>query len=321
VACRGCLTPLVGREAKSGRSRFYCNSTCRRFVSNSPNDFRKLRPTGRRCANEHCGKSINDRDIRAKYCSTRCNYVANGACLPGPLPERRCALPACDAVFQPKYRNQQCCCEKHGKRWCNLRNKDAYNKTSVPCAVCYSPVFVWAGRDKRAKFCSDDCKGKYGKQLVHVGSPAPRCDIPTQHPARTQRYTPKFWWTLVVCGRCAWCSGTFTGLAASASTAPKYCSSRCQKGAGKAKRGRFQIPDTVRRAIYERDHSTCQLCFKLVDLSLDTNDMWGATLDHIECQSWTDDPDHSPGNLRLAHRWCNSKRNDERFVTAAELAA
>jgi len=73
------------------------------------------------------------------------------------------------------------------------------------------------------------------------------------------------------------------------------------------------VPPKVRRAIYERDGWMCQLCDDPVDPDLGQSDLWGPTLDHIVCQSWGEEPDHSPGNLRLAHRWCNSVRGDERF--------
>lgn len=47
-----------------------------------------------------------------------------------------------------------------------------------------------------------------------------------------------------------------------------------------------------------------------VDPGLHWQDDWAASLDHIVPQSATDAPDHSPANLRLAHRWCNLVRGD-----------
>ncbi len=79
----------------------------------------------------------------------------------------------------------------------------------------------------------------------------------------------------------------------------------------------------IRVDIYERDEWTCQLCFEPVDrdlMTLDPSNVWAPTLDHIVCQSWTSEPDHSPENLRLAHRWCNSVRSDESTYTASHLS-
>lgn len=75
-------------------------------------------------------------------------------------------------------------------------------------------------------------------------------------------------------------------------------------------RRQFKVPPDLRLAIYERDGWTCQLCGDPVDPDLPSTDRWSATLDHIECQSWVLVPDHSPRNLRLAHRVCNARRGD-----------
>lgn len=120
-----------------------------------------------------------------------------------------------------------------------------------------------------------------------------------------------------VCGRCAWCESSF--LTKYAGTV--YCTSRCMEAAKAERRGKFSIRPQVRLAIYKRDGWVCQLCFGPVQPGLPPSDSWAATLDHIECVSWTLIPDHSPANLRLAHRWCNSVRGDERGYTAADLAA
>lgn len=73
------------------------------------------------------------------------------------------------------------------------------------------------------------------------------------------------------------------------------------------------ISTKSRLAIYERDDWTCQLCFEPVDRDAHYQDAWSPTLDHIEPQSSSLLPDHSPGNLRTAHRWCNSVRGDGRW--------
>lgn len=73
---------------------------------------------------------------------------------------------------------------------------------------------------------------------------------------------------------------------------------------------RFNLDRAARLAIYERDNWVCQLCAKPVDATLHYSHRMAATLDHIECQSWTLIPDHSPSNLRLAHRGCNARRGN-----------
>lgn len=74
---------------------------------------------------------------------------------------------------------------------------------------------------------------------------------------------------------------------------------------------RWWINPLQRNAIYVRDNWVCQICRKPVGKTLDhATDPMGATLDHITPQSWADEPDHSPSNLRLAHRVCNSARGN-----------
>lgn len=92
-----------------------------------------------------------------------------------------------------------------------------------------------------------------------------------------------------------------------------------RRAAAEARRpgSRAYIPPSVRQAIYERDGWVCQLCLDPVDRA-DLTGLWAASLDHIIpfSQGGTDEPE----NLRLAHRWCNSVRGDERCWTAADLA-
>lgn len=68
------------------------------------------------------------------------------------------------------------------------------------------------------------------------------------------------------------------------------------------------IRPSDRQAIYERDRWTCQLCGDPVDATLPPLHRFAATLDHIVPRSAAPEPDHSPENLRLAHRSCNSRR-------------
>jgi 5-methylcytosine-specific restriction endonuclease McrA len=148
--------------------------------------------------------------------------------------------------------------------------------------------------------------------LVHVG-PRSYCEVPPSHPARRAVNAKR----RVFCsGPCAWCGEVFTIVDQISS---RYCGKRCAKAAGKARRGRFVISANVRAAIYQRDGWVCQLCNEPVDPLLPISHAWAATLDHIVCRSWTDAPDDSPSNLRLAHRWCNSVRSDERYYTVDVL--
>lgn len=117
---------------------------------------------------------------------------------------------------------------------------------------------------------------------------------------------------------CPWCETTFVARM----DHQVHCSRDCGKQRDKHKSGKFWISDNVRYSIYSRDRWLCQLCMEPVDPSLaGTWDDWAPSLDHVVCRSWTEQPDNSPGNLRLAHRWCNSVRGNESYHTLDVLTA
>lgn len=181
-----------------------------------------------------------------------------------------------------------------------------------------------ASTRKHARFCSAECARHADRQarlpVLHP-APDPLTWLPAKHPALRRVKPAGTWWTMFVSGPCAWCDEPFTAVAASADSAPRYCSKTCSSAAGKYRHGkRFLIAPRKRLAIYERDGWVCQLCLEAVDPSLPPSDVWAATLDHIVCRSWGE-PDDSPENLRLAHRWCNSVRGDESRYTVDDLRA
>lgn len=112
-------------------------------------------------------------------------------------------------------------------------------------------------------------------------------------------------WSFVQ-GVCAHCGEWFTRRG----QASPYCSSSCRR---KDSPSGAWITQSDRRAIYERDNWMCQLCGDPIDRNVGHLDDWAPTLDHIECRSWALIPDHSPNNLRTAHRWCNAIRGNETY--------
>lgn len=70
------------------------------------------------------------------------------------------------------------------------------------------------------------------------------------------------------------------------------------------------IAPKIRHQLYERDNWTCQLCQEPIDREAHWNDNYAPSLDHIVPQSHMLIPDHTPSNLRTAHRVCNSRRGD-----------
>ena len=86
---------------------------------------------------------------------------------------------------------------------------------------------------------------------------------------------------------------------------PKWCDD-CRKKS----RTRDWIPRST-RAGYGECAWVCWLCEESVDPSLSgTGSEWRASLDHVVPRSKGGSND--PANLKLAHVWCNTMRNDDR---------
>ena len=196
----------------------------------------------------------------------------------------------------------------HGYGHGRERNPDE-GKRDRTCTQC-GEVFFGFGE----LFCSRACFARSNRLVQTTGLvPAP----PRVRPSWSGSSVSRGW--TFVSGPCAWCGVSFTIAHQKTS---RYCSVKCSRAAARAQRGRFSVPPYVRLSIYERDEWTCQLCGDPVDRSGSPFGPWAPSLDHIECQSWVLIPDHSPTNLRTAHRWCNSARGDEswgKFAKTVEV--
>lgn len=109
--------------------------------------------------------------------------------------------------------------------------------------------------------------------------------------------------------RCAPCT------AAHSERYAKWARSYFEK-TGEWNRGRW-ISDRDRHSIYERDAWTCKICQHPIDRDAHANSPLAPSLDHVKPKSSTSKPDHTPNNLRTAHRWCNAVRGDERLTDEA----
>lgn len=124
----------------------------------------------------------------------------------------------------------------------------------------------------------------------------------------TQKYRPAKGVT------CDWCDAPVRSWSGRARDGLTLCTlHRRRKRWAETERDWISRP--AREAIYERDRWVCGICSQPVDPSLSSLDDMAASLDHIVPRSHTLFPDHSAGNLRLAHRLCNSLRGD-RLETA-----
>lgn len=192
--------------------------------------------------------------------------------------------------------------------WPNLYERsDMQHRTCLGCDT----VIIPGNRERNKRlWCNPRCRAK-AKAAQGKGS----------------KYAPR---SVVRVLECTYCKVLFVARSAKAKDVCRNTECRRIEGAryvreylarhrdkhGTEYRAKFAnhratpVSRKVRLSVYERDGWTCQLCGDPVDPNLHPNHRFGATLDHIVCQSWTNTPDHSPENLRLSHRSCNSKRRN-----------
>lgn len=176
--------------------------------------------------------------------------------------------------------------------------------TLMNCAICFKS---FEARNSLAKFCSISCKREY------------------------HRLKKKVYYYL-----CAWCMQPFETF----NRTTKYCSNKCTSEVQRVEaieKAKDAIPrhifpnrrarhDYLRRTriranwvedvklekLIERDKGVCQLCNEPVKLDAHYSHPLAATNDHIIPVS--KGGEHSYTNCQLAHRQCNTNKNDGRKV-------
>lgn len=171
----------------------------------------------------------------------------------------------------------------------------------MTCDWCGSPVRSWAGRARDGLILCTNHRQKKRQLERHRDARWREARNKAQRAASGVPANARWPW---VQGECRACGEYFVRKG----VASPYCSKKC--GRSDRPSGEIPISRRERLAIYERDGWICQLCSEPVDGTLHYLDDWAPSLDHIEPQSFALIPDHSPKNLRLAHRWCNSARGN-----------
>lgn len=231
------------------------------------------------------------------------------------MTKRTCVFDGCAKPYRAKGM-----CSTHYNR---TFDPERHAPVATPCTVCGKVVMKHKAYAGRRPVCSSRCRrfvqfGAFGHEGKELVGPI-QVEKSTEADVTVVASTPRGF----VSHSCGHCGVGFLFDWRTTGTAPRFCTVRCTRRWHRARhrrrQGRFAPTRAERLAIYERDDWTCQLCFEPVEPDADPASDWFPTLDHIECQSWALVPDHSPSNLRLAHRWCNSVRGDESHHSAADL--
>jgi hypothetical protein len=222
--------------------------------------------------------------------------------------ERKCRCDECRAWLRQSMRDYYAkrldeTGWSHAEYKAERRRQEREERNSPSCSVCGRPVV----RDSKhfpmhATCWRNEYRAQEDRRAARLRAAQRRLDKAARGVPANHR------WPLVN-GTCGWCDEQFTRRG----SATGYCSKACRLRS----QGKWKIAKRVRRAIYERDQWTCQICMEAVDP--DATDEWRPTLDHIVPRSH--DGSDDPSNLRLAHLWCNSVRGDLSYYSDEDLQA
>ena len=243
----------------------------------------------------------------------------------GPLPagsssRRRLCSTRCSSRVQNRSPRRKAQKVLQNRRW---RARVSGGPEFVPaapfaCAECGVECRPGVDRDARAsKFCGPTCvrrwhyrNGRNDRQMAAAAKL--RKAARGRGPSRT--------W---VAGYCAECGTSFVGTSNGGPYPQVFCcdrhrvraTSRTQKH---RRRTAMRGGDSITHArLLERYGDRCHICTGRIDLAADRNGLWGVSIDHVvPVTKWSDEScsPHVWENVRPAHRWCNSVKNDSTSV-------
>lgn len=189
----------------------------------------------------------------------------------------------------------------------NAKPRVQYSRT---CEYCTAPFTTCT---KRARFCSQPCAGRGGRQRpVERACPACGQDFVGWGIGCSRACTA---WIRCHPGvarptECGNCAGPISGRTAGS----LYCSRACA-GTVMAKRRRAAVRGrpverVVPRDIFTRDGWTCHLCLQSIDRTQTGRQPLAPSLDHLIPIAHPDYPGHIAANLAAAHWRCNVAKGE-----------
>ena len=294
--CQKEFVPNIG----AGRPKKYCSGECRR---NADRDNKRINYVGKReniCI--QCGKELPK--FKTKYCSHRCELIYKGAIQDHGELKKIC--PVCGKEFETWKSYQVTCSKECSKKRHNSRPRkpdydhERYLKTH-PGAMTREQRNEERKRQAEVKKASKAAaREKREKKLAKIQA--------------KKAANKEFWLNynrIHICNNCGQAYQAYNPLS-------KYCSDKCKKKAIKARNNKNEIilDEVTLEKLALRDNNVCQICGELVDwddfIIKDNVKICGnryPSRDHIYPKSkggvtsWD--------NLQLAHRICNTLKNDK----------
>ena len=252
---------------------------------------------------ECCGKSFTPLKIdeRIRYCSKKCQRKGN-----------RKGLHESTKTDDLKGVNYV---KRYAPGWKYIGGfANSESRLTVQCETCGTVTVRSAQAIRKYSTVCEVCKAEKAKQ--NEEAKAERIRLEDEHKRIKKEIRdfnrPVKKYKQVKAKSCLMCGGFFIGTG-------KYCSDECRTQAlnhyyslKKEKRRRSSFTKDSRaisvKSVYERDNGVCWLCGGLCDINADPNSNEYPSVDHVlpislgGMDEW--------GNVRLAHRYCNSLRGN-----------
>lgn len=278
-----------------------------------------------------CGTEFQTNSKNQKYCSRECGFTAKRT---GRTTYVKTCL-YCGHEFQTIHKDHKYCTST-----CASRDAGDKRRGEYFCEYCGKPR--WSDHPNRNRFCSPECATKMRvllylpvkeeKERQRIESHrkvcptcgrafeantlqrmfcSPECLYEENLLRQREQYAEQYEPVTFTCAEC--------GKNVTTSCGDKhriYCSEACMNKAmhrrNKRKRqdqmGAAFVEDVELWDIYNRDEGICQICGLPVPDTNEPTNQWAATVDHILPLS--KGGSHEKSNCQLAHRMCNSLKQD-----------
>lgn len=279
-----------------------------------------------------CGSEYQTNREEQKYCSRKCSFSAKRT--GRTVHTKVCQY--CGRIFQTVNKNGKYCTSA-----CTSRDAGEKRRGEYFCEYCGKPR--WSDHPKRNRFCSRECATKM-RNLINLPAKAEkerlwkekhrrkcpvcgkefvantlnrvycssRCLYTVNLKQKRDEYAEEYEPVTFTCAECGKSVTTRCG-----DKHRVYCSNSCMNRAinrqQKMKREeqieKAFVESVKLREIYDRDNGICRICGLPVPETNESSNQWAATVDHIYPLS--KGGLHKKSNCQLAHRLCNSIKQDD----------
>lgn len=284
-----------------GRKRKYCSREC---CNNADRDNKRIKYVGKResvCV--RCGKPLPKNKTR--FCSVECARFRRKAKI-----TKTCVI--CGKEFETSRPNVVTCSDDCSKERTRELDRECYRKHN-PDARTMEQVLADSAKRKERLAKEREAKA-VEREIIEAAKRVERQKILAEK-AKIKAANIAYWHEYTAFHVCTVCGEVYTAHYPTS----KYCSTKCARRVHKKRRKYKDIMidnDITLEALARRDNNVCQICGGAVDWD-DKKTINGTvicgnnypSIDHI--MPISKGGLHSWDNIQLAHRICNTLKNDK----------